>query len=94
MSLTIEWDEEKARQNQLKHGITFEEAKTVFNDSFSLTISDPHHSETEERWVDIGLSKQGQLLVVCYTERGERIRIISSRKATKIEEQAYAHETR
>jgi len=92
MSLVFEWDEEKATRNEAKHGVTFEEAKTVFNDPFSVTISDPDHSDEEERWLDIGLSAEGRLLVVWYTERGERIRIIGSRKATKNEARAYAHE--
>ncbi len=81
MALVFEWDEEKASRNKAKHGITFDEAKTVFNDPFSMTVSDPDHSAEEERWVDIGLS-----------ERGEKIRIIGSRKATRAEERAYANE--
>jgi len=92
MGLAFEWDEEKARRNELKHGVTFEEAKTVFNDPFAVTVPDPDHSEEEERWLDIGLSAEGRLLVVWYTERGESIRIIGSRKATKKEEGEYAHE--
>jgi uncharacterized DUF497 family protein len=92
MSLVFEWDEEKAKSNEAKHGVTFEEAKTVFNDPFAVTISDPDHSDEEERWLDIGLSAEGRVLVVWYTERSERIRIIGSRKATKKEERAYAHE--
>ena len=92
MDLVFEWDEAKADCNKAKHGITFEEAKTVFNDPFSMTVSDPDHSDQEERWVDIGLSAEGRLLVVWYTERGEKIRIIGSRKATRGEERAYANE--
>ncbi|MDA1055820.1 MAG: BrnT family toxin [Planctomycetota bacterium] len=92
MDLVFEWDEEKANRNETKHGVTFEEAKTIFNDPFSMTIPDPDHAEEEERWLDIGLSADGRLLVVWYTERNERIRIIGSRKATKSEERAYAHE--
>jgi uncharacterized DUF497 family protein len=92
MDLAFEWDEEKANRNDAKHGVTFEEAKTVFNDPFAITVPDPDHSDEEERWLDIGLSAQGRLLVVWYTERSERIRIIGSRKATKAEERAYAHE--
>lgn len=92
MALLFEWDDEKASRNEAKHGVTFEEAKTVFNDPFALTVSDPDHSDEEERWVDIGLSTEGRLLVVWYTERSEVIRIIGSRKAAKAEERAYAHE--
>jgi uncharacterized DUF497 family protein len=64
MDLTFEWDAEKAQGNESKHGVTFEEAKTVFNDRFSLTISDPDHSDEEDRRLDIGLSAKGRLLVV------------------------------
>jgi hypothetical protein len=92
MSLVFEWDEDKARRNESKHGVTFEEAKTVFNDPFALTVPDPDDSDEEERWLDIGLSAEGRLLVVWYTERSERIRIIGSRRATKREEREYAHE--
>jgi uncharacterized DUF497 family protein len=92
MELVFEWDEEKANGNVAKHGIVFAEARTVFNDPFSVTVFDPHSSAEEERWVDIGLSVEGRLLVVWYTERRERIRIIGCRKATRAEERAYSHE--
>jgi uncharacterized DUF497 family protein len=92
MDLVFEWDEEKAKRNEVKHGVTFDEAKTIFNDPFAMTISDPDHSDEEERWLDIGLSAEGRILVIWYTERSERIRIIGSRGATKVEERAYAHE--
>jgi uncharacterized DUF497 family protein len=69
MSLTFEWDEQKAEQNLRKHQVSFEEAKTIFGDPFSITIPDPEHSASESRYVDIGYSSQGQLLVVVYTER-------------------------
>lgn len=89
MSLTFEWDEDKAEENLKKHGVGFEEAKTIFNDPFSITIYDNEHSSNEERYVDIGLSLKGRLIVVSYTERKENIRIISSRKATKKEQKIY-----
>ncbi|MFH7028741.1 MAG: BrnT family toxin [Heteroscytonema crispum UTEX LB 1556] len=89
MELGFEWHEEKAKENLRKHGIRFEEAKTVFNDPFSITIADSEHSVEEERYIDIGLSINGQLLVVVYTERQSNIRIISCRKATKAERQVY-----
>ena len=92
MGLVFEWDETKARGNAAKHGVTFEETKTVFNDPFSLTIPDPDHSDEEVRWLDMGLSNLGRLLVVWYTERGETIRIIGSRLATKSEAESYPHE--
>ena len=91
MDLVFEWDEEKADRNAAKHGVTFEEAKTIFNDPVAMTVFDPDQSDEEDRWLDVGLSAQGRLLVVWYTERGERIRIIGSRRATKAEERAYAH---
>ena len=62
MDLAFEWDEEKASRNEANHGVTFEEAKTIFNDRFAMTISDPDRSDEEERWLDIGLSTQGRLL--------------------------------
>ena len=92
MGLVFEWDEEKAKRNKAKHGVAFDEARTIFNDPFAMTVSDPDHSDKEERWLDIGLSAEGRLLVVRYTERSESIRIIGSRRATKAEERAYAHE--
>ncbi|MCT7981501.1 BrnT family toxin [Laspinema olomoucense] len=89
MQLRFEWHEEKAQNNLKKHGISFEEAKTVFNDPLSITIADTQHSDNEERYIDIGRSSQGQLLVVVYTERQANIRIISCRQATKTERKIY-----
>ena len=89
MALSFEWHEAKAAANLKKHGISFEEAQTVFHDPLALTIDDPKHSQDEQRFIDIGYSTQGRLLVVAYTERGETIRIISSRRATKSERSAY-----
>ncbi|MDZ8080068.1 MAG: BrnT family toxin [Nostoc sp. SerVER01] len=89
MELGFEWHEEKAKENLKKHGISFDEAKTIFNDPFSITITDPEHSLDEERYIDIGLSLRGQLLVVVYTERQSKIRIISCRQATKAERKVY-----
>ena len=89
MALSFEWHEEKATANVKKHGVSFDEAKTVFNDPLALTIDDPKHSRAEQRFIDFGYSEQGRLLVVVYTERGDTIRLISSRKATKSERKAY-----
>lgn len=89
MQLEFEWHEEKAKANLRKHGISFEEAKTVFNDPFSITIADPTHSIDEDRFIDIGLSATGRLLVVVYAERGTNIRLISCRRATKTERRTY-----
>lgn len=87
--LLFEWDPEKAAANRIVHGITFDEASTAFKDVLSLTIYDPLHSENEARFVLIGNSFKNRLLVVVHTERGERIRIISARKAKKKERQHY-----
>ncbi|MDX6383146.1 MAG: uncharacterized protein QOK48_719 [Blastocatellia bacterium] len=87
--LDFEWDEDKAAANYKKHGVTFEEAKTVFGDPFSVTIDDPTHSASEYRFVDIGSSASGSILSVAYAERGRRIRLISCRKATRTERKVY-----
>ncbi|HAK96019.1 MAG TPA: hypothetical protein DCM87_13765 [Planctomycetes bacterium] len=92
MDLVFEWDEPKAKGNETKHGVSFEEGKTVFNDPFAITIPDPAHSSKEARWLDIGLSARGRVLVVWYTERQEHIRIIGCRRATRGEQRAYEHE--
>ncbi len=89
MITTFEWDEDKSKLNVRKHGLTFEEAKTVFNDPFAITIGDPDHSNDEARYIDIGLSSKGRLLVVWYTDRNENIRLIGCRKATQSERKAY-----
>jgi uncharacterized protein len=87
--LEFEWDEEKALSNFRKHGISFKEAKTIFNDPYALTIPDPDHSILEERWIDIGLSAEFRVLYVVYTERRDVTRIISSRLATTKERKTY-----
>jgi uncharacterized DUF497 family protein len=89
MTLTFEWDEEKSRSNVHKHGVPFKEAKTVFNDPFATTIADPDHSLSEERFLDIGMSAKGRILVVWYTERNDNIRMIGCRKASQAERRKY-----
>ena len=89
MSLIFEWDDEKAGQNRAKHGVSFEEAATVFGDPLSLTIDDPLHSHGEERFVTIGETIYRRVCVVVHTERGDRIRIISARLATNRERTDY-----
>ena len=89
MSIPFEWDEEKAEINLKKHKVGFEEAKSVFGDPFSITVDDPDHSKEEHRFIDIGKSVGGKLLVVVYTERESKIRIISCRKATPAERRKY-----
>ena len=88
----FEWDAEKARSNLKKHGISFEEAATIFNDPKIATISDPDHSENEERYVSIGRSVIMRLLSVIHTFRQEGIRLISARKATKAEKKNYEND--
>jgi uncharacterized DUF497 family protein len=90
-SLRIEWDPRKAVANRRKHGVSFEEARTVFFDERGLLIDDPDHSEDEERFVLLGLSSSLRLLVVCHCYRGQGgvIRIISARRATARESKFY-----
>jgi uncharacterized DUF497 family protein len=89
-SLRFEWDPKKATVNRQRHGVSFEDAQTVFTDERARLIDDPDHSEDEERFLLLGLSSTLRLLVVahCYRAEGNVIRIISARKATR-EEQAY-----
>jgi len=89
MPIKIEWDPRKARQNLRKHSIDFNEASTVFADTLSITISDPDHSEDEERRLTMGLSIRQRLLVVVHTDEGEAIRIISARPANRLERRKY-----
>ena len=89
MKVTVEWNPVKARTNWRKHGVTFEEAATVFTDLLSATIFDPLHSETEDRFIIIGQSMQRRLLVVVHTDRGDTIRIISARVANAHERKTY-----
>ena len=87
--MRFEWHGHKAAANTEKHCVSFEEAATVFTDEMSLTGSDPDHSVGESRFVIFGQTVAGRLLVVAYTERGERIRIISARLATRSERTLY-----
>jgi hypothetical protein len=85
----FEWDPAKASRNRVKHGIDFSEAATVFGDVLSQTFEDPDHSDDEERFVTIGVSARGRVLIVSHTDRGKRIRIISAREATRRERKDY-----
>lgn len=87
--MTFEWDPEKAEGNLEKHGISFEEAMSAFADLLSVTISDPDHSVEEQRYLLLGLSYRGLLLVVSHTERGQTIRIINARRADRREKRTY-----
>jgi uncharacterized DUF497 family protein len=91
MAIRFEWDSRKASANLRKHGVSFEEAKSVFFDEQARLIDDPDHSEDEDRFVLLGLSQSLRLLLVCHCYRadGEVIRIISARKATRSEARFY-----
>lgn len=87
--MDFEWDSNKASRNKVKHGITFVEASEVFADQYSSTVADPDHSHDEERFLIFGKSRQGRYVVVAFTERGDRIRLISARQMTRREREAY-----
>ncbi len=87
--LRFEWGERKNAQNQRKHGVSFEEAGTVFLDEHALLIADPHHSEREERFILLGLSSQLRTLVVCHCCRRREEILISARRASRPERQRY-----
>ena len=93
MNLQFEWDNEKARLNLNKHGINFEEAKAVFQDPLAYIFDDEWHSVGEKREIIIGQDDENRLLLVCFTERNQIIRIISARLTTKKERQDYEEYT-
>lgn len=87
--MLFDWDEEKARINFAKHGVTFDEATSVFDDPLFLTFADPEQSIQEQRFIIMGESAKGRLLVVSYTDRAETTRLISARPVTRKERKAY-----
>ena len=87
--LFFAWDSTKAKKNIKIHGVSFDEASTAFKDTLSLTIYDPLHSDDEHRQILIGSSYQNRVLVIVHTQKGDKIRIISARKATKHERSQY-----
>jgi uncharacterized DUF497 family protein len=87
--LQFEWDPRKAAENLSKHGVSFHEAATVFDDPLAITYPDLDHSEDESRWLTFGVSAEGRLLVVAHTEGGDTIRIVSARRATRNERKIY-----
>jgi uncharacterized DUF497 family protein len=89
LGIDFEWDPNKAGRNLRKHGVTFEEAATVFRDELSITVLDPDHSTEEERYITVGQSSQGRLLLVAHADRGDAIRIISARTLTPKEKRQY-----
>ncbi|MES9906611.1 MAG: BrnT family toxin [Sedimenticola sp.] len=92
--MNFEWNNEKAIKNTRKHGVSFQEALTVFQDALSLTYPDTDHSDDENRYLIIGQSSFGNVLVISHTFRNENIRIISARKATKKERYFYETESK
>ena len=89
MVVEFEWNESKATANLSKHGVSFDEAKTVFDDPLYVDFYDPDHSHDEHRYIILGESRQGRFLLVSYTERGNIIRLISAREATRMERKVY-----
>ena len=92
MQTLFEWDTGKAEANLRKHRVSFDEAQTVFTDDFSVAILDPDHSDEKDRLIIIGMSNKRRLLVVIYTERGKKTRLISARKATHAEHEKYENQ--
>ena len=91
--MEFEWDRNKAAQNMRKHAVSFVEAASVFGDTLGVTAPDPDHSDAEDRYITVGLSDAGRLLMVSHTDRGDRVRIISARELTRSERRAYEDET-
>lgn len=87
--MEFEWDDRKAASNSRKHGVSFEEAATVFGDPLAITFADPEHSEGERRFLTFGLSRSSRLLVIAHAERGRDERIISARLMTRQERRIY-----
>ncbi|MCI0333190.1 MAG: BrnT family toxin [Planctomycetes bacterium] len=87
--MEFEWDDQKAARNLTKHGVSFQEAATVFGNPLAMTYYDPDHSQDEDRFLTVGHSSAGGLLIVSHTDREDRVRIISARRATRKERKAY-----
>lgn len=92
--LEFEWDISKAADNLRKHGVSFEEAASVFSDELATAYRDPDHSQYERRYLAIGTSTRGRLLIIAYAYRDERVRIINARQVTKQEREMYEEEDR
>jgi uncharacterized protein len=93
VALNFEWDPQKAAKNLAKHGVSFQEAESVFGDALGRIATDPRHSLDEERYVLLGVSRRRRLLAVMFTDRGEAIRLISARRATPRERRDYEQGT-
>ncbi|HTS17550.1 MAG TPA: BrnT family toxin [Verrucomicrobiae bacterium] len=87
--MNFEWDPHKAERNRRKHGVSFHEAATIFGDPMAVTYHDPDHSVAEDRFVTVGTSRAGRVLIVAHTDRGDNVRIVSARKTTRRERKHY-----
>ena len=87
--MKFEWDPQKADRNLKKHGVSFQEAASVLGDALSITYYDPDHSAREHRFITVGMSRSGRVLMVAHTDRGDNVRIISARKTTWKERRYY-----
>jgi len=87
--MEFEWDSLKAGKNLRKHGVSFHEAATALADALSITYHDPDHSAVEHRFITVGMSRSGRILMVSHTDRGDKVRIISARKTTPQERRHY-----
>ena len=87
--MDVEWDEDKARTNEAKHGVSFREASSVFGDPLAVTFDDPLHSADEARFLTIGMSSWGRVLIVSHTDRDEVTRVISARATSRAEQKGY-----
>jgi uncharacterized DUF497 family protein len=87
--MKFEWDPQKAVSNLRKHGVSFHEGASVLADPLSITYHDPDHSVSEQRFITVGISRAGQVLMVAHTDRGDRVRIISARRTTRQERRHY-----
>jgi uncharacterized DUF497 family protein len=90
--VNFEWDPAKARQNRRKHRISFPEATTIFGDPLAVTYPDPDHSASEQRFITVGMSNTGRVLIVAHADRNDSVRIISARKTTQRERKHYEEE--
>ena len=90
--MQFEWDPEKDQQNQAKHGVSFDEASSVFGDPFAWTIDDPDHSVEENRFLTTGYSNRQRLIIVAHTDRDERVRLINAREVAAAERRVYEEE--
>jgi len=90
--VNFEWDPGKARKNRRKHRISFQEAATVFGDPLAVTYPDPDHSLSEQRFITLGMSSTGRVLMVAHVDRDENVRIVSARRTTQRERKSYEEE--